>query len=73
MATTVILFVGDDGGEGTAKNNLASWKQVNRLLSVYFVSGYTTLDANSKNCSQPFGNVSLVMNRRAFFGEKKLT
>ncbi|MEA5554576.1 rubrerythrin family protein [Anabaena cylindrica UHCC 0172] len=38
----------------TAKNNLASWKQADRPLYVCPVSGYTTLEANSKNCSQPF-------------------
>jgi|GEM_PF-2478821 hypothetical protein len=42
----------------TAKNNLASWKQANRPLYVCPVSGYTTLEANSKNCSQPFEKVS---------------
>lgn len=42
----------------TAKNNLASWKQANRPFYVCPVSGYTTLDANSKNCSQPFQKVS---------------
>ncbi len=42
----------------TAKNNLTSWKQANHPLYVCPVSGYTTLDAKSKNCSQPFEKVS---------------
>jgi rubrerythrin len=42
----------------TAKNNLASWKQGGRPLYVCPVSGYTTLDANSKDCSQTFEKVS---------------
>jgi rubrerythrin len=42
----------------TAKNNLASWKQANRPLYVCPVSGYTTLEANSKNCLKPFEKVS---------------
>ncbi len=42
----------------TAKNNLATWKQANRPLYVCPVSGYTTLDAKSKNCSQPFEKVN---------------
>ncbi len=42
----------------TAKNNLASWQQANRPLFVCPVSGYTTLDANSKNCLKPFEKVN---------------
>ena len=42
----------------TAKNNLATWKQANRPFYVCPISGYTTLDAKSKNCSKPFEKVN---------------
>jgi rubrerythrin len=42
----------------TAKNNLATWKQANRPFYVCPISGYTTLDAKSNNCSKPFEKVN---------------
>lgn len=42
----------------TAKNNLATWKQASRPFYVCPISGYTTLDAKSKNCSKPFEKVN---------------